>query len=249
MGYGKFGLAAVAYVLLLGACAVLDDLTPAFLLTGAISLLLLLAGIAFLPGIRCVFHVPIPNAEVDGSNIYIVRIAGAEIPLRPYVQVATCTLSPRHIPELVASGLLTIVTMIVVASGIASYRNLLVQWGLFALEGACIAGGIILLMCLRWADECWILRRAHATLAAIPGISSGLAHQQLRYEFSDARGERFGGYTRLLGETTDNAIIVFYQPNSPDGNRAHCSLNFHRLRIQDVAALRLEEESLEGVSE
>ena len=249
MGHGKFGLAAAAYVLLFGACAVLDDLTPAFLLTAAMSLVFLLAGIAFLPRIRPVLNVAIANAGERDSDAHGVRIAETEIPLRPYVQVMTCTLTPRHFPELVASGLLAIGTIVVVASGVASYRTLLVNWGLFALEGACIAGAVILLVCLRWADECWLLRRAHTVLAPITGMESGLAYRQLRYEFSDAAGNRFGGYSRILGEPVENAVIAFYEPDDPDENRAHCSLNFHRLRILAVGALRLGKESTtEGVS-
>jgi len=80
-------------------------------------------------------------------------------------------------------------------------------------------------------------------------MESGLAYRQLRYEFSDAAGNRFGGYSRILGEPVENAVIAFYEPDDPDENRAHCSLNFHRLRILAVGALRLGKESTtEGVS-
>ncbi len=243
MGQGKFGLAAVAYVVLFGACAVLDDLAPAFLLTAAVSLVFLLAGIAFLPRIRPAIKVAIASAGEGDSDAIPIRIAETEIPMRPYVQIATCTLTLRHIPELVASGLLAIGTIAVVASGAASYRTLLVNWGLFALEGACIAGAVILLMCLRWANECWLLRRAHAVLAPITGMESGLAYRQARYEFSDSAGNRFGGYSRIFGESAENAVVVFYEPTNPDENRAHCSLNFRRLRIHAVGAPRLGKES------
>jgi O-antigen ligase len=237
VGYGKFGFAAGAYVLLFAACAVLDNLAPAFLVTAVISIVLLLAGIAYFPRFLSGVKVAIPNAQEDGSHS--VTFAEADIPLRPYVQVAICTLSPRHIPELAACGIICIATIVVVTSGVASYRSLLLGWGLFALEGACMAGAGVLLLCLRWADECRMLRRSHATLAPVTAVQSSMAHQHLTYEFADSAGVRFGGYTRVFGEQAQNAVIVFFDPSNPDENRAHCSLNFHRIQVRSIEALKL----------
>lgn len=246
MLYGKLGFAALAYLLMFATCAVLDDFKPAFLLTAAVSVLLLLAGAALFPRTQAAFRIGIPNVGEDDSDFHSLHLAGTQIALRPYVQVATCILSLRHVPELVACAVLSIATIVVVSSGMASYESLLLSWGLFVLEGACIAGAIVLLTCLQWADECLVLKRSHATVAPITGMHSTLAyHQQLSYEFVEGSGNRFGGYARVLGGTPENAVVVFYDPNNPDNNRAHLSLIFHRIRIHSVAASRLASASAE----
>ncbi|MFZ1916965.1 MAG: hypothetical protein WAU58_05285 [Terriglobales bacterium] len=133
--------------------------------------------------------------------------------------------------------------MIIVGSGSASYRTLVTGWGLFALEGACMAGAVVFFVCLGWADECRVLRGARMTLAPISGMQSGLGYQRLTYEFLDRNGDRYGGYTRSFLGRSENAVVVFYKPNNPNHNRAHRSLLFHQIRIQSVAALRIPEES------
>lgn len=236
MAHGKFGVAAVAYVLLFGVCAILDDLRPAFLVIAVTSIAFILTGIILLPRTRIVFQVLIPKAEQD-HPAYVIRVAGTEIHFRSYFQLARCTLSLRHIPELAACGILAIASVFVLMSRAASYQMLLVNWGLFALEGAVFAGAIVLFVCLRWAEECVSLRGAQAALAAITGISSSLEHRQFRYEFFDNKGNRFGGYARVLGRPEGNAVIAFYDPSNPDNHRVDGSFNFRQLRIDQVAAL------------
>jgi hypothetical protein len=243
----RFGIAVVGYVLLFGAFAVADNLAPAFLITAATSLLLLLTGIALFPRFRFRFTVPIPSLEPEHSESYSVQLAGAGIPLRSYIQVASCTLIPRRIPELVACALIAAATLAVVASGSGSYRVLVSGWGLFALEGACIAGAMVLLVCLGWVDECRVLRRAQVTLAPINGMQSSLSYQRLTYEFLDGNGDRYGGYTRSFWGKPENVVVVFYKLSNPNHNRAHRSLLFHQIRVHSVAALRLPENTPDEV--
>jgi len=237
----RFGIAVVGYALVFGAFAVADNLAPAFLITAATSLLLLLTGIALFPHFLVRFTVPIPSVEPEHSESYSLQLAGAGIPLRPYVQVASCTLIPRRIPELAACALVSGAALAVVASGSGSYRMLMTGWGLFALEGACIAGAMVLLMCLGWVDECRVLRGAQITLAPISGMQSSLSYQRLTYEFLDRNDDRYGGYTHSFLGKPENAVVVFYKPNNPNHNRAHRSLLFHQIRVHSVAALRLPE--------
>lgn len=243
MDIRKFGAAMTAYVLLVGVFAVADNLTYAFLITASTSLLLLLLGAVLLPRFQTHFSIPIPSSESADAKIYFVKLAGADIPLRPYVQVASCTLSLRHIPELASCALLAVAVLVMIVSGSASYHLLVTGWGLFALEVACMAGAAVLLVCLGWADECRFLRGAHMTLAPISGSHSGLGLQRLTYEFLDSKRNRFGGYTRSFLGQSANAVVVFYKPNNPDHNRAHLSLHFHQIRINSVAALRLPEKA------
>jgi hypothetical protein len=241
----RSGIAVVAFVLVLAAFAVADDLAPAFLIAGATSLLFLLTGVALFPRFRLRFSIPIPSAKLGDAETPSVRLADADIPLRPYIQVALCTLTRRHIPELVGCALIAVATLIIVGSGSASYRMLVTGWGLLALEGACIAGAMVLITCVAWADECRVLRRAHVTLAAISGVQSGLGHRQLTYEFYDETDVRYGGYTRSSNRPAQNAVFVFYNPNDPSQNRAHNSLFFHQIRVDSLAPLRLEEKSVD----
>ncbi len=237
----RFGIAVVGYVLVFGAFAVADDLAPAFLITAATSLLLLLTGVALFPRFRVRFTVPIPSVEPERPESYSAQFAGVDIPLRPYIQVASCTLIPRRISELAGCALITVTTLAVVGSGSGSYRILVTGWGLFALEGACMAGAMVLLMCLGWVDECRSLRGTQVTLAPISGMQSGLSYQRLTYEFLDRNDDRYGGYTRSFWGKPENAVVVFYKPNNPNQNRAHRSLLFHQIRVHSVAVLRLQE--------
>lgn len=237
----KFGIAVVGYVLVFGAFAVADNLAPAFLMTAAASLMLLLAGIALFPCFRVRFTVPIRSVEPEHSESYSVQLAGVGIPLRPYIQVASCTLIPRRIPELAACALIAGSTLAIVASGSGSYCMLVTGWGLFALEGACLAGAMVWLTCLGWVDECRVLRGAEVTLAAISGMQSSLSYQRLTYEFLDCNDDRYGGYIRSFWGKPENAVVVFYKPSNPNQNRAHRSLLFHQIRVHSVAALRLPE--------
>ena len=132
------------------------------------------------------------------------------------------------------------------ASGSGSYRMLVTGWGLFALEGACMAGAMVLLMCLAWVDECRVLRGAQVTLAPISGMQNSLSYQRLRYEFFDRNDDRYGGYTRSFWGKPENAMVVFYKPNNPNHNRAHCSLVSHQIRVHSVAKLKLPENLVDG---
>ncbi|HEY4842033.1 MAG TPA: hypothetical protein VIH78_08695 [Terriglobales bacterium] len=241
MDIRRFGIAVVGYVLVFGAFAVTDNLAPAFLITGATSLLSLLTGIALFPPFRVRFTVTIPSTESERSESYSVMVAGADLPLRPYIQVASCSLIPRHISELVGCALIAGATLIVVGSGAASYRMLVTGWGLLALEGACMAGAIVLLICLGWVDECRVLRGARPTLAPISWMQSGLGYQRLTYEFFDRNEDRYGGYTGSFGGRHENAVVVFYKPDNPNHNRAHRSLLFHKIQVHSIAPLRLTE--------
>jgi hypothetical protein len=103
---------------------------------------------------------------------------------------------------------------------------------------------MIFFVCLRWVDECHTIRGARVVLAPITGVQSGLARQQLIYEFADENGNRYGGYSHFFGEVSENAVIVFYRPGDPDQNRAHRSFHFHDVQICAITALKTPLESI-----
>lgn len=226
--YASRAICGVLYVSVFALCAIVDDFRPGFLLAAAFSLLFFLSGAVFFPRRLVAFKVGIPGTGAEVGSDQSILVAGTQIQLQPSPQFAVCTLGLRHGQELIACGILSITTIAVVLSGKASYEQLMHGFALFILEGACMAGGLILLFCQTWLVECRFLRRAHVTLGFPLSVGGGLVRQHLTYQFL-VEGQRYGGYTSLGGGP--EMLVVFFEPRNPAQNLTQRSLLFHSVQV------------------
>jgi len=229
----RTAIPTVIYGLLVAVAVIAEDLRYAFIPACIAVVIFLVAGCVLFPRRQAAVQFPLPATPSDGALWQPVRLCNMEVVPQPYPQRLTCLLQLHHVPQLIACGLLALITLSVLTHGKASFASFSSGGAaIFRIEFAAIGGLIVLITAFLWMTEARILKVAAMTLGAITGRGSDLRFTRAMYEFRDAVGERRGGYAPVFGKDADNAVVVFYDPTNPDRHVTHRQLMFHRFLVR-----------------
>ena len=232
---------AIGYGLLAGASFVLDSPGIVIIPVATLSIMFFALGIAVFPkrSAKFALHWPgIPSEE----NIFLV-IDGTPYPILGYEQELVLLLTVRNGFELLVTIGIALLSLYGVLTGTFSVESMFQGalgpfLGTIRLEFLCAAGAMVLLMNVRWCEECFFLRGSYCALADILGHEEGFRNKGTRYQFFDHTGERRGGYGPFWTNAADTVSLAFYDPKAPDRNTAHSALFFHKCTLVDLIPKR-----------
>jgi len=228
--FGSGWFVSIAYLILVCVSLVAQDLRYAFVPAAGTIVLFFLSGFAVFRRVGGAFAIPWP-ASLDGTSPSEVVIQGAPLPFRGYDQDLIITFQVRRLPELLGVASLATLTLTAILLGRVSAEPLIHGFSLFRLEILCIAGWQFLILNLRWLSERRFLPGSHVTLGQIVSRDPGFVRAGITYQFFDDENERRGGHGPFKRETTDNAVLVFYDPKDPDRNMTQGAFRFHRFDL------------------